>query len=81
MMGRSLVRGGERDGGQERPGGQGEVTGDGQFCRRWENDWGGGDTGCAEVYKYGNTYLFRSLSPVAGIEVIRTRRPGNPLGL
>jgi hypothetical protein len=67
--------------GQERARGTWEVLPEGLFCRRWQNDWAGGDLGCAQVYKRGDSDLF--VSEVAGErrEIRRTRRPGNPLGL
>ena len=42
----------------ERARGTWRVTSEGQICRQWDNDWGGGTDGCAEVYRFGDEYAF-----------------------
>lgn len=69
-------------GGQERARGRWEVLEDGRFCRDWDGDWGEGDSGCALIYKEGETYRFvaEGEDPRKG-GLRRTRLPGNPGGL
>jgi len=74
---------GKKDRSSERANGTWEVRPDGLFCRRWDNDWSRGATGCAEVYRYGREYLFVHKSGGQGeqTEYRRTRAPGNTQGL
>ena len=67
----------------ERARGTWEVKPDGQICRQWAGDWGGGTSGCAKVYRYGDDYVFAVESAEGGKteEIRRTRLPGNPLSL
>lgn len=73
---------GKDDRSVERVNGRWEVQPDGLFCRTWENDWDGG-TGCAEVYRFGDDYLFVHRTGAQGeeTEYRRTRKPGNPANL
>ena len=67
---------------RERSNGTWRVTDEGLFCRQWESDWGGGRSGCAEVFRFGKDYVF--LPPDAGPDAEghrRRRAPGNTMGL
>lgn len=68
------------DGGKERARGSWEVKPSGLICRQWDSDWGGGKSGCAEVYQYGNEYVFAAAGSADGgqKEFRRTREPGDP---
>lgn len=68
-------------GGKERARGLWEVTPEGEICRQWLNDWGGGENGCAKVYQYGKEYVFEPVdasAPGEKAELRRTRRAGDP---
>jgi|SRR6056297_684792 len=61
----------------ERTTGRWFVLEDGQFCREWSNDWGGGAFDCAAVYRYQNDYAFVPAGSGEETQLRRTRRPGN----
>ncbi|MEM7671342.1 MAG: hypothetical protein AAF317_19830, partial [Pseudomonadota bacterium] len=50
------------DDGDKSGAGTWEVSADGMFCRDWDNDWGGGEYGCAALYREDDkiTYVHRS---------------------
>ena len=68
------------DGGKERARGTWKATPEGLICRQWDNDWGGGQNGCAKVYQYGNEYVFAATDATKSgqKEFRRTREPGDP---
>ncbi|MEM6943218.1 MAG: hypothetical protein AAF416_07785 [Pseudomonadota bacterium] len=71
-----LARG--EDGRQvQRARGRWEVTEDGFLCRQWDGSWGGGASGCAQVYQFGTDFVF--VVPGATIEdgIRRRRTPGD----
>ena len=42
------------------------VLEDGQICREWDSDWGGGEIGCANVTREGSVYTFVSTDDTDG---------------
>ena len=71
-----------RDGAVERNRGTWEVRAEGEagtVCRQWRNDWGGGRSGCATVYQYGNDFVFVPVgsNEPRGADIRRTRSPGD----
>ena len=69
------------NGGVEQARGTWQTTDDNQICGLWENDWSGGEFRCAEVFKYGDDYVFAPPPGSEGKEVRRRRIPGNPKNL
>lgn len=65
-------------GGTERAQGVWQTTEDNQICGQWQNDWSGGEFRCAEVFKYGDDYVFAPPEGSPGGEVRQRRIPGNP---
>lgn len=72
-----------KDGAVERNRGQWSIRGGGpsgaSICRQWEMDWGGGESGCATVYRFGTEFVFvpEGASGSSGDDIRRTRTPGD----
>ncbi|MEL6196682.1 MAG: hypothetical protein AAFT19_02440, partial [Pseudomonadota bacterium] len=69
------------EGGEERARGTWSVQEDGQLCRTWDGDWGGGNEGCAFVYRFGNQYAFAEEGESLETAIRRDRSPGNPVNI
>ncbi|MEM6680114.1 MAG: hypothetical protein AAF675_19810 [Pseudomonadota bacterium] len=61
--------------------GRWDVDAEGVLCRQWDSNWGGGETGCAQVYQRGDSYVFvpPGSTPSQGIE--RRRSPGDAFNI
>ncbi|MEL6769043.1 MAG: hypothetical protein AAFP17_17830 [Pseudomonadota bacterium] len=71
-----------RDGSQvQRARGRWEVSPEGLLCRQWEGDWGGGLSGCATVFQYGNEYAFVPQGADPEEQIRRRRTPGDSEGI
>jgi len=70
-------------GGVESARGRWYVEPDGRICGQWQGDWSGGVQGCAQVFRYGEDYLFvsRAAQGEDVTETRHTRLPGNPQNL
>lgn len=82
MIGQSTTK----DGAIERNRGTWSVRSEGEsglICRQWEQDWGGGRSGCAKVYQYGNEFEFAPEGAADGVSdgIRRTRTPGDSYGV
>ncbi|MEM6488710.1 MAG: hypothetical protein AAF677_10675 [Pseudomonadota bacterium] len=64
-------------GGSERARGRWSVEDDGRLCRDWTNDWGARLNGCAEVYRFGRTYVFVADGQEIEQGLRRERSPGD----
>ena len=51
------------------------------FCSKWDNDWGGGDKSCFEVYKDGQKIMFVRVSGSGDTIGEGELKPGNPYEL
>lgn len=52
----------------------------GQYCRKWDNAWAGGEWGCFKVYRQGDALMMERVSG-AGANGKRNIVPGNAYGL
>ena len=60
-----------------------ELTGDGVYCRTWQNDWGSGQRGCFALSRDGDILVFDHVSGSRGDadRYVYRLLPGNPHGL